>query len=61
MLDDDPGAHVLRDRLEAVEALPYLYPLLQDNQQQVRQAARTAIENLEAVAESDRDEPLRAG
>lgn len=34
------------DRLELVEALPNLHPLLQDEDKHVRQAARTAIVNL---------------
>lgn len=34
------------DRLEIIEALPYLYPSLEDDHAQVRQAASTAVENL---------------
>lgn len=49
------------DRLEAVESLPYLYPLIEDASSQVRQAAITATANLKLASDYDHPEELRAG
>lgn len=49
------------DRLEAVDALAYLPRLMEDHSLQVREAARTAVENLTATVDGGSHNQRRAG
>lgn len=43
------------DSLGVVEAIPYIHPLLADSHPDTRQAAKTAVENLERLTDKARD------